>query len=223
MRYRHAAMPFDSVTFALYLAISLFPSVIVHEYAHAVAADRLGDPTPRRWGRLTLDPRPHIDRFGTVVLPALLLLLIAVGSAFLPFAYGKPLPLEPSYLRNRERDETLVALAGPWANLAIAVVAGLVLRVVPCGELARFVFSVLYINVVLFAFNLLPIPGLDGAQIIARFLHGRAQQVYVDANQYLPLFMLLVFFLLSGPILNVVGPITTWLSSLLGGSRCFGF
>jgi Zn-dependent protease len=216
-------MTFESVTFAIYLAIALFPSVIVHEYAHALAADRLGDPTPRRWGRLTLDPRPHIDRFGTVVLPVLLLLLVAVGSAFLPFGYGKPMPYEPSYLRNRDRDETLVALAGPVANLAIAVVAGLVLRLVPCGELARFVFSVLFMNVVLFAFNLLPIPGLDGARIIARFLHGRAQQVYVDANQYLPLFMLLVFFLLSGPILRIIAPITTWLSSLLGGSRCFQF
>ena len=99
-------MTSQSVTFAIYLAIALFPSVIVHEYAHALAADRLGDPTPRRWGRLTLDPRPHIDRFGTAVLPVLLLLLVAVGAAFLPFGYGKPMPYEPSYLRNRERDET---------------------------------------------------------------------------------------------------------------------
>jgi Zn-dependent protease len=214
-------MTFQTVTFALYLLIALFPGVIVHEYAHALVSDRLGDPTPRRWGRLTLDPRPHIDRFGTVVLPALLLLLVAVGAAFIPFAYGKPMPYEPSYLRNRERDETLVALAGPLANLAIAVVAGVVLRVVPCGELSRFVLSVLFMNVVLFVFNLIPIPGLDGARIIARFLHGRAQQVYVDANQYLPLFMLLVFFLLSAPILNIVSSISTWLSSLLGGSHCF--
>ncbi|HEY2803386.1 MAG TPA: site-2 protease family protein [Actinomycetota bacterium] len=213
-------MTYRTVTLALYLLIALIPGVIVHEYAHALVADRLGDPTPRRWGRLTLDPRPHIDRFGTVVLPALLLLLVAVGAAFIPFAYGKPMPYEPSYLRNPERDETLVALAGPFANLGLAVAAGLVLRVVPCGELSRFVLWFLFMNVVLFVFNLIPIPGLDGARIIARFLQGRAQQLYVDANQYLPLFMLVVFFLLSAPILTIVGSVSTWLSSLLGGSHC---
>jgi len=213
-------MTSDTLTFALYLLIAIIPSVVLHEYAHAVVADRLGDPTPRRWGRLTLDPRPHIDRFGTVVLPGLLLLVLAVGGGLLPFAYAKPMPLEPSYLRHQERDETIVALAGPVANLAIAALAGLIVRVVSTGEASRFVLAVMVMNVILFVFNLIPIPGLDGARIIAHHLHGRARQVYVDLNQYLPLFMLVIFFVFHGPIFSIVNSIVGSLCSTLSGGLC---
>jgi Zn-dependent protease len=213
-------MTTQTITLALYLLIALVPSLALHEYAPAVMADRLGDPSPRRWGRLTLDPRPHIDRFGSVVLPALLLLVLAVGGGLLPFAYAKPMPLEPSYFRNRDRDETLVALAGPFANLVVSVLAGLLLRVASSGEVGRFLVAVLLMNVILCVFNLIPIPGLDGARIIAHYVHGRAHEVYVDLNQYLPLFMLLVFFLLHGPILSIVGSIASQLCSTLSGRPC---
>jgi Zn-dependent protease len=209
-----------TLTAALYLLVALLPSVILHEYAHAVVADRLGDPMPRRWGRRTLDPRPHIDPFGTLILPGLLLLLVAVGKGVLPFAYGKPMPYEPSYLRNRDRDETLVALAGPLANLAIAVVAGLMLRIVSVGEPARFVRAVLVVNVILFVFNLMPIPGLDGARIVARFLRGHAREVYVNLHQYLPLFMLVIFFIFGAPVLAIVQAIAAPLCSALAGGTC---
>ncbi|MDP9295892.1 MAG: site-2 protease family protein [Actinomycetota bacterium] len=213
-------MTSDTLTVALYLLIAIIPSVVLHEYAHAVVAERLGDPTPRRWGKRTLDPRPHIDPFGSIILPGLLLLLLAVGKGVLPFAYAKPTPLEPSYLRHRDRDETLVALAGPLANLAIAAAAGLVLRVVSVGEPARFIRAVLVMNVILFVFNLMPIPGLDGARIVARFLHGRARDVYVNLHQYLPLFMLVIFFIFGAPVIAIVQALVTPICAGLAGGTC---
>jgi Zn-dependent protease len=214
----------DTITVALYLAIATIPSLVLHEYAHAVVADRLGDPTPRRWGRRTLDPRPHIDTFGSIVLPGLLLLLVAVGQGVLPFAYAKPMPLEPSYLRHRDRDEYLVALAGPIANLVAAMIAGLVLRAVsfgdPFGEPARFVRAVIVINVILFVFNLMPIPGLDGARIVARFLHGRAREVYDNLHQYLPLFMLVIFFIFGAPVIAIVQALASPICTGIAGGSC---
>jgi Zn-dependent protease len=213
-------MTSDTLTVALYLLIAIIPSLVLHEYAHAFVAERLGDPTPRRWGRRTLDPRPHIDPFGSIILPGLLLLLLAVGKGVLPFAYGKPTPLEPSYLRNRDHDEMLVALAGPLANLAIAVVAGLILRVFSTGEPARFIRAVLVMNVILFVFNLMPIPGLDGARIVARFLHGRAREVYVNLHQYLPLFMLVIFFIFGAPVIAIVQALVSPICAGLAGGTC---
>src|SRR5918993_3545301 len=107
-------MDLENLRFALYLAISLVPALVLHEYAHAFVAVRLGDPTPRRWGRLTFNPRPLIDPFGSVILPILGLILIAARGAFLLpiFAYAKPLPLDASYLRRQRRDTPPIAPAG---------------------------------------------------------------------------------------------------------------
>ena len=120
----------EDLKFAAYLAIALVPALVLHEYAHALIATRLGDPTPQRWGRLTLNPRSLIDPFGSIILPALALVLIAArGELLLPvFAYAKPLPLDPSYLKNPRRDQMLVALAGLGANLVLAIAGGAVLR-----------------------------------------------------------------------------------------------
>src|SRR6185503_3523963 len=108
---------------ALYVAIALVPALVLHEYAHAFVATRLGDPTPKRWGRLTLNPRPLIDPFGSLILPALSLILIATGNGLLTipiFAYAKPLPIDPNYLRNRDRDTILIWVAGLVMNIVLA-------------------------------------------------------------------------------------------------------
>ena len=99
-------MDIEDLRFAAYLAVALVPALVLHEYAHAFVAVRLGDPTPKRWGRLTLNPRPLIDPFGSLILPALALILIAArGQLLLPvFAYAKPMPLDPSYLKDPKRD-----------------------------------------------------------------------------------------------------------------------
>ena len=209
-----------NVKFALFLLVALAPALLLREYVKAVVAGRLGDPTPRRWGRLTLNPRQLADPFGTVILPALILLLWASGAAFRPppFAYAKPMPLDPSYLKHRDRDPTWIALAGPLTNLTIAAAAGVLLRAGFTGDAYRLVFAFLYVNLIMFVFHLMPIPGLDGARILARFLPPRAREVYANLDQYLVLFMLLIFFILGGPLLSIVDGLTRGACNILAGS-----
>jgi Zn-dependent protease len=210
----------ENIRFALYLAVALVPSLIAHELAHAYAADRLGDPTPRRWGRLSVNPRQLIDPFGSVILPVLMLILVASGRyCLLPiFAYAKPMPLDPTYLRNRSRDPILVTLAGPAANLVIAAVAGVVTRALPVGEVRLFVFAWVIVNVFMFLFQLVPIPGLDGSRLLARVLPPRAREVYVNLDHYLVLFILVVFFVFAGPLLTIVNALADVLFRLLAGT-----
>jgi len=209
----------ENVKFALYLLVALVPSLVLHEFAHASAADRLGDPSPRRWGRLTLNPRRLIDPFGSIVLPALILILVASGRGLLPiFAYAKPMPLDPTYLRNPARDSLIVVLAGLGANLAIAAVAGIVLRLGIPGETATFAYAWLLVNVYMFVFQLMPVPGLDGAKLLARVLPPRPREVYVNLDQYLPLFILVIFFLLAGPLLSIVRALAGAVCTILTGS-----
>ena len=209
--------------YALYLGVALAVGLSAREYVRAIVAGRLGDPTPKRWGRVSLNPKTFADPFGTVILPGLILLLWAAGGAFRPppFAYAKPLPLDPTYLKNRDRDWTLIALSGPLTNLAIGVIAGLVLRARVAGSSIDLFFLVeafLYANLILFVFHLMPIPGLDGARILARFLPPRAREVYTNLDQYLVLFILVIFFLLGGPLLNIVDGLRHGICDLVAGS-----
>jgi Zn-dependent protease len=211
----------DDLRFAAYLAISLVPALVVHEYAHAIVADRLGDATPRRWGRLTLRPRSLIDPFGSLILPALALVLIAAGRPLLPvFAYAKPMPLDPSMLRNPSRDAPLVAAAGLVANLALALAGGIAIRVGVTGEVARFAVAWLIVNAWMFGFQLMPVPGLDGARLLARVLPPRAREVYRNLDQYLVLFILVIFFILSGPLFAIVEAFANLACRVAAGADC---
>jgi Zn-dependent protease len=212
----------DSLTFAAYVAISLVPALVLHEYAHAFVATRLGDPTPKRWGRLTLNPKPLIDPFGSLILPALSLILIATGNGFLIpiFAYAKPLPLDPTYLRNPARDSILVWLAGLGTNVALAVAAGLVFRIGLSGEIARFATAWLIVNALMFGFQLMPVPGLDGSKLLARALPPRPREVYSNLDQYLVLFILVIFFLLAGPLIGIVRAFANVVCRLATGAEC---
>jgi Zn-dependent protease len=192
--------------YALYLAVALAIGLVARESSRAVVADTLGDPTPRRWGRL----RPSaamVDPFGTLILPILLLVLWGSGAAFRPppFAYAKPLPLDPTYLKKPTRDTVLISVAGPLANLALAILAGIVLRL-ELDSLEAFLVAeaFLFVNLIMFVFHLMPIPGLDGARMLALVLPVRAREVYRNLDQYLVLFMLVIFFLLGGPLLAIV-------------------
>lgn len=214
----------DDLIFAAYLAISLVPALVLHEYAHAVVAARLGDPTPKRWGRQTLDPRPLVDPFGTLILPALALVLIAArGELLLPvFAYAKPMPLDPSYFRNRTRDQVLVALAGLVANILLAILGGLLIRAGVTGELGRFASAWLIVNAFMFGFQLMPVPGLDGAKMLAPALPPRPREIFVNLEQYLVLFILVIFFILSGPLLSIVDAFANLACNVAAGVDCFG-
>ena len=208
---------------AAYLAVSLLVGMDVREYARATAASRLGDPTPRLWGRLTLNPRAWLDPFGSGLLPALLLLLWATSASFLPppVAYAKPAPIDPSYFRNRTRDTVVTALAGPTANLMLAAVAGAFVRAGIGGEALLVSVAFMFTNLCLVVFHLLPVPGLDGARILALFLPPRAAEVYRNADQYLALFVLVILFLFAGPLISIVYSLTDSLCSLISGAHCF--
>jgi Zn-dependent protease len=213
----------ENLRFAAYLGISLVPALVIHEYAHAFAATRLGDPTPKRWGRLTLNPRPLVDPFGSLILPALALILVAArGLLLLPvFAYAKPMPLDPSMFTKPKRDSMLVAAAGLAANIALAIMAGLLIRAGVSGELLLFARAWLIVNAFMFGFQLMPVPGLDGARLLAPFLPPHPREVYVNLEQYLVLFILVIFFILSGPLVAIVDAFANVACNVAAGGDCF--
>lgn len=196
-------MPEQIEQILLVLAV-LLPSVILHEVSHGVAALAFGDDTAKRAGRLTLNPLPHIDPFGSILLPALL--AFTTGAAF---GYAKPVPVNPSRMA-RPRDHGLItSLVGPLVNIVLAVVAGLILRSSiqeVDGQLFFREQSLLIevvalfgaINVILAAFNLLPIPPLDGSAVIERFLPRRWLPGWHQIRQYSMLLLLVLVLLVPG-------------------------
>jgi Zn-dependent protease len=211
-----------NVRLALYLLAGLGVGMIAREYARSFVATRLGDPTPRLWGRLSFNPRSWFEPFGSGLLPGLILALWAVGATFLPppFAYAKPAPVDPARWRNARRDAILISIAGPVANVAVAAVAGVLLRAGATGESGLFLTAFLFANLTLAVGHLLPIPGLDGARIVGVFLPPRAAEVYRNADQYLPLIILVVFFLLANPLLAIVDDLSNVLCRVLAGFNC---
>jgi Zn-dependent protease len=206
----------------IYLAIGLLVGLVMHEYAHAWAAVRLGDLTPRQHGRLTLNPRPHVDPFGTILLPGILLLVVLFGGHPFVFAYAKPQPLNPWSLRRQDQHSTIIALAGPAANVVLAFAfGGLVRTVTTGGQLGFFVADCLIASVILAAMNLMPIPPLDMSRVVARFLPPRAREVMTNLEQYGALFMLVIFFIISGPIFTFVRVIGNGICRLTAGGPCF--
>ncbi len=187
------------------IALALVLSLAVHEFAHAYTADRLGDPTPRRAGRVTLNPLAHLDPFGTILL------------LFAGFGFAKPVPVNGN---NLGRWGMLwVAAAGPISNLLIAILAALLLKFLPLTPLTFLVLNtVLGINVVLAVFNLLPIPLLDGSRIIAAIFPrtlGRALMEF-EMQPYSFILVLVIIYLGRPVIGNVVGTVQGWVQALIG-------
>ncbi len=160
------------------LPVLLF-SVVVHECAHGYAAEWWGDPTARMLGRLTLNPIPHIDLIGSILVPGLLL---ATGSGFL-FGWAKPVPITPDNFRDRRLGDITVSLAGPASNVVLALgFAGLLLAARMIGfvpdALVQLCAYGVFLNFILAVFNLLPIPPLDGSHVVANLLPPRAAYAY---------------------------------------------
>jgi len=219
---RGEAVSADSVKAVVYLAAGLLIGLVLHEYVHAWVALRLGDVTPRQHGRLTLNPKAHVDPFGTIVLPGILLLVVLFGghNPFV-FGYAKPQQLNPWSLRKQDQHVTLISLAGPAANVLLAFVFGGLFRLIGgSGELGRFVAACLVVNVVLAAMNLIPIPPLDMSVVVARYLPPRAREVMTNLQQYGALFMLVIFFIVSGPIFGIVRVIGNGICQITAGANC---
>lgn len=208
----------DRLFSILLSALAVIIGIVVHESAHALAAYVLGDSTARSRGRISLNPLAHIDPFGTVLLP--LLMVLAGGPVF---AYAKPVPVYLGNLKNPKRDEVLVALAGPLSNILVAFVAALVYGVllgavlVPglsagtlslgfANGIASFLVTLMSVNLSLAFFNLIPLPPLDGSSILVLFLKGEALRTYYEIQRYsMPILIIVLYLLPSITGIDLIG------------------
>ena len=195
---------FTNPIFFLIWAITLVVAVTIHEFAHAWMADHLGDPTPRIQGRLTLNPRAHLDPIGTLTI------------LFIGFGWGKPVVFDPYNLRHPKRDMALIALAGPASNLIFAVILSIIVKFFPI------LYPILYIltslNVMLAIFNLVPIYPLDGEKILLGLLPQElATEYHQIMQQYGLILLILLIWPFSGtsPISALITPAINWLTHLL--------
>jgi Zn-dependent protease len=204
----------------VFFVVSLVPAMLFHELAHGWMAVRLGDPTPRFMGRQSLDLRRHVDPFGTIVVPVLLLLPVLFGRGGLAFGYLKPIPIRRENLRDPDRQMTWIALAGIAASILLAALGALLYRLVGVpvgGPVQRFLTIWVYTNVFLGVLHIVPVPPLDGSRILARFLTGRAREVYESWDPYGALFILFLLFLVPAPILGVVDAVASGLLAMFVG------
>lgn len=204
----------DMVSLVFYFLI-IIPSSIIHEYAHGWMADQLGDPTARYAGRLTLNPRAHIDLWGTILLP--LFLFIGTGGRFL-FAYAKPVPYNPYNLKSQKWGPVAVGLAGPLANFLLAASFAILIRLFPAASIVSFLGIIVYANLLLMVFNLVPIPPLDGSKILYALLPDSAANVRIFLDRYG--FMILLFFVFF--LFQWIAPIIDGLFNLLVGPLALG-
>jgi len=205
----------------LYSLLLATPAILIaltfHEFAHGYVAYRMGDPTAKYNGRLTLNPMAHLDPMGTIMI------------FLIHFGWAKPVPVDPRYLGNPKRDMMWIAAAGPLMNMALALVSGIIIRIFmgigPSSEAAMTVFTMiqysLYINLALAFFNLLPIPPLDGSKILAGLLpHRYGPTLYaIESKGPMVLFGIIMFGWVTGfHVLGVViGPFINTFSHLFAG------
>jgi Zn-dependent protease len=192
----------------------LLISITCHEYAHGWVAAKLGDPTPKESGRLTLNPLAHIDPWGTLILPVLLLYLSSRMGYPFTIGYAKPVPINPYHFKNPRKDIRWVGLAGPCANFIIAIVLSAIWRMqVPLfSEVIKWG---IFLNLVLGVFNLIPIPPLDGSKVAASFLPPAFAHKYLKIEPYG--FFIIILLIMSGFFRAVILPfITLLLNYLLG-------
>ncbi len=190
----------------IFFFLALIFSIIIHEVSHGYAAEFLGDPTARLQGRLTLNPLPHIDPIGSLLLPGLLVLM----QSPLLFGWAKPVPYNPYNLRNQRWGEAIVAGAGPAVNIALALVFALLVRF-GLGELPGSFLSlaavVVYINILLALFNLLPLPPLDGSKLLKSLLPFRAGLTFQRFESFLMQGGLIGVFLFLYLAITFIGPV----------------
>lgn len=227
-------IPLSILTFAIAFIVLIY-SAILHEIAHGYVAERLGDPTARLMGRLTLNPIPHIDPFLSILLPLILLL----SPTKIIFGGAKPVPIDPYNLKDGRRDIALVSFAGPATNIILMLIGYLLFTIFFHKDQGYFfdlifrsaytihsltdifayiLVDIIFINLSLAVFNLLPIPPLDGSKIFALILPEDMANAYLSLSSFgtLILLILLMFPIGGFSLMNVVGSILTYSLSLLG-------
>lgn len=199
----------------IFFLIILIFSIIIHEIAHGYMAEWFGDPTARLAGRLTLNPVPHIDPLGSIILPALM--LFGSGGSF-AFGWAKPVPYNPYNLSNFKWGTVCVGVAGVLANLAIAVVFGLMIRYyaelgITPGPFTDMLGTIVFLNIVLAVFNMIPFPPLDGAKVVFALLPLRFQYVHDYLEQNWLIFIVFVVFFAQ----YIISPISSMLFRVITG------
>ncbi len=188
----------ESFVILIFQLAILLMSVVIHEFAHGWMAFNLGDPTAKNYGRLTLNPIKHLDFWGSLIIP--FMVFVASGGQAI-FGWAKPVPFNPYNLRDQRYGEAKVAAAGPSANLLVALVFGLAMRFAPeqfliSGNLTQIFGLIVFLNILLAVFNLIPIPPLDGSKILFAFLPRSLDNIRVFLEQY-GTFLLLFFIVFA--------------------------
>jgi Zn-dependent protease len=200
--------------YLLYIVVLLF-SVIIHEVSHGYVADKLGDPTARLAGRLTLNPKSHIDLFGSIILPLMLILL----NTGIVFGWAKPVPFDPFNLKNPRRDSAIISFAGPLSNFIIAIISSILIRVFIFSDIAVLLFStIIYLNMILAVFNLLPIHPLDGFKVVGGLLSEKQASDWYQLERYGIIFFLALIFIPIGNsnmLYIILSPVLEFMLSIL--------
>jgi len=180
---------FSSLTQVIATLAALLVAITIHEFAHAWMANYYGDPTAKLMGRLSFNPLVHLDLIGTIFL-------LVAG-----FGWGKPVMVNPNNFKNPKLDNITVSLAGPMSNLLLAVILGIILRFVPLpGNVSSILVIIVFFNLVLMIFNLIPIPPLDGSKILSLFI---SDQAYLVLQQFgIFLLLILILFVNFMPVIS---------------------
>ena len=192
----------------------LILAITIHEFSHGLAADKLGDPTPRSFGRLTLNPLAHADMVGTILLP-----LLSAMTGIPTIGWAKPVPIDPFNFRHPKRDIIITSLAGPLSNLLIAVIFSLISNIFHIQNI--FIYLFILINLSLCIFNLIPIPPLDGSKILFNLLPPESGAKWEEAlNRYgFILLIILVFLPVTSNgqsiLTSIISPIINFIFELL--------
>jgi Zn-dependent protease len=201
------------LVFIFELIVFLF-SAVIHEVSHGVMAEKLGDPTARLAGRLTLNPLKHLDPFGSVVLPLLLAIPALFGQPTFIFGWAKPVPYNPANLKDPKGGAAKIAAAGPISNFVLAAVFGIAIRILTAAGMAGsalviFLSIIIYVNLLLGVFNLVPLPPLDGSKVLYAFLppteRGYATMRFMERYGMMLVLLFIFFgFELLIPIINAL-------------------
>lgn len=198
-------------------------AITVHEAAHAFMADRLGDPTARLMGRLSLNPSVHYDPVGTTLL-LVLVVMRAIGIPVIPFGWAKPVPFDPYNLKNPRRDAAMISLAGPMSNFIVAVLFSIILRITifplsVYSYLFVFIYPIIILNIILGLFNLIPVHPLDGGKIFVGLLPADQAD---EADMFLRRYGIIILFLLifpsfggTSPLFAILGPLIDFILTIL--------
>ncbi|MEK7592041.1 MAG: site-2 protease family protein [Patescibacteria group bacterium] len=208
---------FNNPVSFLFSSAALVIAITIHEFAHAYAAEHLGDPTPRLMGRLTLNPLKHLDPLGTLLL------------IFARFGWGKPVVYDPFNLRNPKQDSAIISLAGPVSNILLALLSSIILRIIsgfspesPSSMLTltfsvviiSFFQTLIYYNVMLAVFNLVPVHPLDGFTVVKGLLPEDQSREWAQLERYGMFFLLVLIFFPGNPLQTLISPMINFFLNL---------